>query len=628
MSTFLRLEAGEVVESDGERYVITHILSLDTVLCKHATTGKTISLNVEAISSVNKVPQSKNENAPDLDIIDDAQWKEAEHRYDVLHPLLIAPRRTLVMVNEAAALLGIHVATVYRRLRILECEEKVSALTPRKPNGGKGKSRLSDECEEIVQSVINDKYLNKQKLSVKKVHEDVKGRCRTAGIKSPGRNTISKRINAIPKVERDKHRLGNRVASENNSMFPGRFPGADWPLAVVQIDHTPLDIILVDDIYRLHAAKPNLTLAIDLFSRMVLGYYLTLDPVGSMSVGQCITHGILPKEKWLAKFNITTPWPCWGVMTKIHADNAGEFRGNMLKRACKEYGIDLEWRPVKTPHYGGHIESLLGTVLEELHTLPGTTFSNPTERGDYDSEGEAMITFSEFEEWLTKYFVGVYHLRKHSALGISPLEQYERGILGTEDIPGRGLPTRIVDEETLRLDLMPFERRTIQAYGVEIEGIHYYHEVLRRYKDTSLPDNPRRKPRFRFTRDPRKINPIYFYDPDLKQYFPIPYRDRTRPTMSVWDLRASKVRLKAQGVNKEDINEDSIFKAFSELKQLVDEAMRKTKAARRSNQRRVNQSKVESPTPSIQVPPITSDTDSQDKPRRKIKPLTDYEELD
>src|SRR5215207_8534440 len=162
MSTFLRLEAGEVVESDGERYVITHILSLDTVLCKHAMTGKTVSLNVEALSSVNKVPQSKNENAPDLDIIDDAQWKEAEHRYDVLHPLLTAPRRTLVMVNEAAALLGIHAATVYRRLRILECEEKVSALTPRKPNGGKGKSRLSDECEEIVQSVINDKYLNKQ----------------------------------------------------------------------------------------------------------------------------------------------------------------------------------------------------------------------------------------------------------------------------------------------------------------------------------------------------------------------------------------------------------------------------------------------------------------------------------
>jgi hypothetical protein len=98
--------------------------------------------------------------------------------------------------------------------------------------------------------------------------------------------------------------------------------------------------------------------------------------------------------------------------------------------------------------------------------------------------------------------------------------------------------------------------------------------------------------------------------------------------MSVWDLRASKARLSAQGVKKEDINEDSIFKAFSELKQLVDEAMRKSKAARRSNQRSINQSKVESPTPSNQAPPTTSDIGSPDKPRRKIKPLTDYEELE
>ena len=53
-----------------------------------------------------------------------------------------------------------------------------------------------------------------------------------------------------------------------------------------------------------------------------------------------------------------------------------------MKMACKEYGIDLEWRPVATPHYGAHIERLLGTLNDEIHSAPDTTFSNPRQRGE------------------------------------------------------------------------------------------------------------------------------------------------------------------------------------------------------------------------------------------------------
>ena len=127
---------------------------------------------------------------------------------------------------------------------------------------------------------------------------------------------------------------------------------------------------------------------IDVFSRMVLGYYISLDPPNTMSAGLCIVNGILTKDKVLEKFGIKNSWPCWGKMTKIHADNAGEFRGKMLRRACKEYNIDIEWRPVKKPHYGAHIERLLGTILKKVHSIPGTTFSNIVERGKYDSEGK------------------------------------------------------------------------------------------------------------------------------------------------------------------------------------------------------------------------------------------------
>lgn len=69
----------------------------------------------------------------------------------------------------------------------------------------------------------------------------------------------------------------------------------------------------------------------------------------------------------------------------------------MLKMACEEHDFDLKFRKVKKPNYGAHIERILGTLLEEIHALDGTTFSNPQEKGDYDSIEKAAMTLDEFE---------------------------------------------------------------------------------------------------------------------------------------------------------------------------------------------------------------------------------------
>jgi len=52
-------------------------------------------------------------------------------------------------------------------------------------------------------------------------------------------------------------------------------------------------IIVVDREQRL------LTLAIDVYSRMVVGFCISLDPPGAISTGLCIAHAVLPKEAWL-----------------------------------------------------------------------------------------------------------------------------------------------------------------------------------------------------------------------------------------------------------------------------------------------------------------------------------------
>jgi putative transposase len=123
----------------------------------------------------------------------------------------------------------------------------------------------------------------------------------------------------------------------------------DEPLGVIQIDHTPLDLILVDDIHRLPVGRPWLTLAIDVYTRMVAGFALAFEKPSALSVGLCLLHAITPKDDWLSKHGLATGLAIHGLMRQIHCDNAREFRSEMLRKACEQYGIELSFRRVKSP---------------------------------------------------------------------------------------------------------------------------------------------------------------------------------------------------------------------------------------------------------------------------------------
>jgi len=609
----IRLEAGVEILHKGRRKFITHILDFGEVLVIDAESKKTTHAKIADL----KIPGAP-ENTPvdDVTEIPEEEWAKAQRKYGAIEPLLNLPGRKRSDVEKRAKELNVHANTLYDWIRTYERTGRITAfLTTTRRD--KGSSRLSSEIEAVIQSVIEKEYLTTQKKSVEAVWIELKTRCRNAGLKVPAISTLRRRIENIDKEKKIESRLGKKALRKRDPIR-GQFPGADWPLSVVQIDHTKVDLILLDDIHRLPIGRPWITVAIDVFSRMVLGFYISFDPPGAMSTGLCIAHCVLPKEKWLAERGVSGEWPCWGVPNKIHADNAREFRGEMLKRACKDYGIELEWRPVTRPHYGAHIERQIGTSMNEVHTLPGTTFSNTSNRGDYDSESKAIMTLWEFEAWFASYIVNEYHNKKHKSLGIPPIAMYRQGIFGDEGKPGIGLPARIADEERLRLDLMPYEKRTIQPYGVVIDDIFYYHDVLRVWINAPDPKSKKVMRKFTFRRDPRDISVIWFLDPELNQYFPIPYRNTSHPPISVWELREAKRRLKEEG-GKYD-NEDAIFESYERRREMEAEAAAKTKSARRANQRRRH-------VPGTMVKPTAPESTAPQEPVQEEAPSEDTEEI-
>jgi putative transposase len=591
----LTIAPGVEVEVKGHLYIVTAFLDVENVLAKDPQTGDVTRLFVRDIQPV--VSKSADANdAVDLATIDDADWQEAQRRFSFIQPLLAESGRRRADVANVAQSAGVHVTTLYRWIADYESQGKVSALLPHKPNGGRGKSRLADSVEVILKATIEDFYLQEQHPSLQATTLEVLRRCRTAGIVAPHLTTVRRRIATVSEHTRLSRRASRKRADDRFAPRPGSF-SAEWPLQIIQIDHTKLDIECVDEVNRRPIGRPWLTLAIDVYSRMAVGFYLSLDPPGDASVGLCLTRAILSKEVYLAGLGLSTSWPCWGIPHTVHADNGREFRGKMLHRAAQEYGFNLEFRPVKVPHFGAHIERLMGTVAAEMKKWLGATFSNPKEKAEYDSGKTAVFTLAELERSVAEFITGVYHERPHGALDASPRKHYERGFSGDHTKPAVGLPRKIVDEETFRLDFMPFVERTIQAYGVVVDDIHYYHDVLRPFIHATGTERNRK---FLFRRDPRDISTIYFFDPDVKRYAAVPYRNTSYPAMSIWELREIHAKLRRDG--KAEVNEAAIFESLERLRTYESEASKETRRVRRSRQRRLEHARVSKPSVTREAP--------------------------
>lgn len=116
----------------------------------------------------------------------------------------------------------------------------------------------------------------------------------------------------------------------------------------VQIDHTVIDVVIVDERERQSIGRPCLTVAIDAFSRTIVGLVLTLEPPSAVSVGLCLANTIVDKRPWIERFGRAVDWPMSGKPKSLFLDNAAEFKSEALRRGCEQHGIRTESRKQAT----------------------------------------------------------------------------------------------------------------------------------------------------------------------------------------------------------------------------------------------------------------------------------------
>lgn len=571
---------GEKVSFKGVLYTITKVVNLEHLLATNDSTGELEKLELSKLEPYKEVTFSKTP-LPNLTNISDSDWELANKRFEIIKPLLeLGYRRTSSHVRKQATGYDLSPATLYRWIKKYESSGKLSSLI-RRSRQDKGKSRLEEEQQRILEASIEKHFLKPERPFISVAYKNYKVDCKNTDTPPCSYKTYQRAARKLaPKMVAER-RYNTSIAREKYEEKTGKFPQGRYPLDVVQIDHTKPNVILVDDAERKPIGRPWVTFAIDVYSRMILGFYLSLEAPSATSVALCLTHSIVRKDSWLRLNHIDSQWPCWGLMRVLHADNGPDFRCKALDKACEEYQIQLNWRPLGRPEYGGHVERLMRTVKIALNDIEGTTFINPSDRGKYDSEGRAIFTFSEFQRWLVTYITGSYHQERHSALNTSPLAKFEEGLFNSIDTPALGLPEIIEDERRLYLDFLPFERRTVQTYGIALDNITYFHPAISKWVGVKADSEDGK---FTVKYELHQINHIYFLDPDTEDYIEVPRVHRTADDMTRFELKKIQTYLRQKGC--EQIDEHAIIEAHRQLNELADSAKQKTKSQRRLEQRK------------------------------------------
>ncbi len=501
----------------------------------------------------------------DFESIDQGAWAIAQLRAEILSKLPERPSGD--QIRETMAALGVGRTTLFRWLKLFREGARTSALLPRRRGPNSGMRPMAPEVLLIVERHFRGFYATRRRPPVTRFWAEIAADCRCEGLPVPSIRRLGRWLARHDQAELLRRREGKGKSEPVFLATPGKLEAAA-PLAIVQIDHTKVDVTVVDPVSRLPLGRPTLTLAIDVATRMAMGFHLSLEAPSLTAVALCLTHAVMHKTSWLAAREIEADWPAHGIPRVIHVDNGAEFHAKAFERACAEHGVDLIYRPPGTPRFGGHIERLIGTMMGAVGLIPGSHFSSIRARGDLDPERQAVLTLPELETYLALEIVGAYHARIHKALEAPPAAVWQARVgeiaVRTPDDPRRFL-----------IDFLPAEQRVLQRDGLHLFHIRYWSDELRRHFG-------RGQEKFTVKYDPRDLSLVFVRVGE--GYIEARPADRTRPSIALWEHRAALRALRDAG--RKAVDEELIFATILAQRALVDEASRTTKAMRRDAARR------------------------------------------
>jgi putative transposase len=303
----------------------------------------------------------------------------------------------------------------------------------------------------------------------------------------PSRKTIVAFVGALPPAVRLARARGvERWLKEGapKALYEPARAGNEYH----QIDHTPLDVV----VRVLVAAtwipvRPFLTLILDVYSRAVMGFTVSLQGPDAFTTAHALRSAILPKA---ARDDVFGTGALRGLPLFVTPDHGKDFESHAVAISMRALGIGLEFCPPHYPDMKAEIERLFRSINEGFCARwPGYTKADGSSAGAVAKRIDQLLTMRQLIRELARW-IDEYNTTVPDGATESPLDRWLRSARIVEPRPRdldvlllKADATRVVTNRGIRFTPPGAPRGTYWAPELPA---HWRREVTIRYNPDDL----------------------------------------------------------------------------------------------------------------------------------------------
>ena len=323
----------------------------------------------------------------------------------------------------------------------------IEGLRSRSSESGNHTQRFEAGVVALLTKCIQE-YATRRRKSQKKIAEETEAAFakvnverREAGLhewKVPKLSAVRRAIKKMDAFYVYCQRHGLDAARKKYALFekgiPLQFPGEH-----IQIDEGKIDLMtlatttfiweFLTEEQRKQIARQRrwMYVAICGTTKCILALHVCKNPSGAEAV-KCLALATRDKSDIAIAAGAKDTWHHHCGLPHVSTDQGSAFLSFLFAEALAALGADHDTAAGATAWLRGLVERVFGTFNTDLfQEANGRVFSNPAERGDFDSEGTATLTDDMLAMMLVRYVVDVYHNRPHEGLlGETPNDAWER----------------------------------------------------------------------------------------------------------------------------------------------------------------------------------------------------------
>lgn len=552
MNGVVSLDVGAKVWFEGEIWTVSELGARASQLTKGSQL-RTVSTTVLASSTkiIDGVPPQVSGGGQDppiaiLSNLPPSQQAKLQRRAALVRPLLDPLPDTPITqrLNAVARSEGISVRTLRRWMNGYR-DGGLAGLADSRMTG-RYASGIDPRWDAACVAVLKE-YISRSTPTMNVIVDQVRQRLVEQygpdTVNCPSQATAYRRLKELAK---GRHAFGSgkqrRSVADRPTGPYGRLR-ATRPGEYVVLDTTPLDVFAMEPV-TLRWVPVELTVAQDLFTRCILGLRLTPVSTTAADVANVLYQCVTPQPDG----DDDGAWPFHGVPRNvlvgteepdgvsqervgglpaclpeaIVVDHGKVYLSSQVTSACARLGITIQPAIPHKPTDKPTIERFFKTLREGLlQHLPGYKGPDVYNRGQ-DIEDQAFYYVTELEQIIREWVGQVHHQTTHQGLCVpevpgaefSPAEMFEIGLAKSG---GLLLPS----SADLAFSFLDVAWRTVQHYGVEINGRRYDGPALNLHRNHKSPHQGVHAGKWPIFVDHHDVRRVWFQDPDTKQFEPL-----------------------------------------------------------------------------------------------------------